>query len=556
MSELTELIVPQAETRPASKAGRLTNWIGFWTVIGLALGGVGLIQAMWLPVSVLPGVYPGINLTNLMLIGLAGMLLVLLTVWTMGRLAGREAPDYYFGTRVIHPPLGFAFSWTLLIGGGLFIGFLASMFSRLILPDLANLLGNVLGIYDLQVFAGALNNPQVMVYLGTGLIFTAFILSILSPQAIRRIIGWGVGISIAGWLVLLGQFAALPQDRFSQLFDRIFGGNSHSLHLNLAFQLGMKARGETLPEMVAIGLIIGLSGFFALGLPVWMSGELRTDRRNIVPAGLLALMVAGFLSVAAVDLVQRTISWQFLAAESFLRLKGITGEGGVVLPMPVSTPGGGSSTGILRGIILPWLPFYAAVVQPNPFVLFFLAVVWIVMFVLVVQVYMISLSRILKAWADDHLMPEWVGLVHAQQHSPLFALLLVTIIALPVVIDGAQANWIGNHYNFSLFVAFGLLLPVLAMIKNPYHFLAQGEDRPSRGWVRFLGVTTLLLLITSITLPYVFQVKILPVDWQSAVLLAIVFLSGLFWFIGRWLYLKQRGIDLMAIYKKPLEKSQ
>lgn len=556
MSELTELIAPQAETRPASKAGRFTNWIGFWTVIGLALAGVGLVQAVWLPVSVLPGVYPGINLTNVMLIGLAGMLFVLLTVWTMGRLVGREAPDYYFGTRVIHPPLGFAFSWTFLIGGGLFIGFLASMFARLILPDLANLLGNVLGIYDLQVFAAALNNPQVMVYIGSGLIFTAFIFSILSPRAIRSIIGWGAGISIAGWLVILGQFASVPQNRFSDLFDRIFGAGSHSLHLNLAFQLGMKAQGETLPEMIAIGLIIGLSGFFALGLPVWMSGELRTERRNIVPAGLLALIVAGFLGIAVVALVERTISWQFLAAESFLRLKGITGEGGVVLPMPVSTPGGGSSTGVLRGIVLPWLPFYAAVVQPNPFVLFFLTVIWVVMFVLVVQVYMITLSRILKAWADDRLMPEWVGLVHARQHSPLFALLLVTMIALLVVIDVAQANWIGNHYNFALFVAFGLLLPVLAMIKNPYHFLAEGEDRPSRGWVRFLGITTLLILIAAIILPYVFQVNILPVDGQSAVLLAIVFVSGLIWFIGRRLYLKQRGIDLMGVYKKPAEKSQ
>jgi len=224
--------------------------------------------------------------------------------------------------------------------------------------------------------------------------------------------------------------------------------------------------------------------------------------------------------------------------------------------MPVSTPGGGSSTGVLRGIVLPWLPFYAAVVQPNPLLLFFLTVIWVMMFVLVVQVYMISLSRILKAWADDRLMPEWVGLVHARQHSPLFALLLVTMIALLVVIDAAQANWIGNHYNFALFVAFGLLLPVLAMIKNPYHFLAEGEDRPSRGWVCFLGGTTLLILIAAISLPYVFQVNILPVDGQSAVLLAIVFVSGLIWFIGRRLYLKQRGIDLMAFFKKLPEKSQ
>ncbi len=555
MSELTELIAPQSESRPTSKVGTFTNWIGFWTVISLTVAGVCLVQATWLPISILPGVYPGINITNIMLIGLGGMLVMLLTIWTMGRLTGREAPDYWFGTRVIHPLLGFAFSWTFLIGGAFFIGFLASAFARLILPDLANVLGNVLKIYDLQVFANSLQNPQVMVYLGSGLIFVAFILSILSPSAIRHILGWGAGLSILGWLIVLGQFAAVTQNRFSEFFDGIFGAGSHALHINLAFQLGMKAQGETLPEMIAIGLMISLLGFFALGLPVWMSGELQTHRRNLVPAGLLGLITVGFLLIVAIGLVERSISWQFLAAESFLRLKGITGEGGVVLPMPVSTPGG-SSTGVLRGIVLPWLPFYAAVVQSNPIVLFFLAVVWVVMFVLVVQVYLLAMSRILKAWADDRVVPEWIGLVHARQHSPLFALLIVTVIALVVVIDAAQANWIGNHFNFALFVAFGLFLPVLALIKNPYYFNADEEDRPSKGWVRFLGGATLLVLLATIVLPYVFQVKILPVDWQSAVLLAGVFISGLLWFGGRWLYLKRRGMDLMVIYKAHKDKHQ
>ncbi|MCX7976064.1 MAG: hypothetical protein N2646_03225, partial [Bellilinea sp.] len=402
----------------------------------------------------------------------------------------------------------------------------------------------------------ALQNPQVMVYLASGLIFTAFILSILPPLVIRRILGWGAGLSILGWLIILGQFAAVTPNRFSEFFDRIFGSGSHSLHINLAFQLGMKAQGETLPEMIAIGLMIGLMGFFALGLPVWMSGELRTHRRNLVPAGLLALVAAGFLLVAAVALLERTISWQFLAAESFLRLKGISGEGGVVLPMPVSTPGGGSSTGVLRGIVLPWLPFYAAIIQSNPFVLFFLSVIWILMFILVVKVFLLSLSRILKAWADDGLVPEWIGLVHARQHCPLFALLMVTVIALVVVIDSAQANWIGSHFNFGLFVAFGLLLPVLALVKNPYNFLDDDEERPSKGWVRFLGVMTILVLLTAIILPIVFQVNILPVDWQSLALLGGVFVSGLAWFGGRWLYLRRRGVDLMAFYRKPREKNQ
>ncbi len=556
MSETTQLITPQVETKTTGKAGSLAHWIGFGTLLGMAIAGVGLIQAVWLPISVLPGIYPGIPITTIMLIGIAGMLVVLLTVFSMGRLVGREAPDYYFSTRLINPILGFAFSWTFLIGGSLFIGFLASTFAHLILPDLINMLGNVLGIYDLQVFARALQNPQVMVYLASGLIFVAFIFSILDPRTIRAILGWGAGLSVLSWLVMLGRFAGVPSNRFSEFFDRVFGAGSHSLHVNLAFQLGMKAQGETLPVIITIGLMIGMMGLFGLGLPVWMSGELRTDRRNLVPAGLLGLVISGFFLVAIAVLVEKVVSWQFLAAESFLRMKGITGEGGVVLPMPVSTPEGGSSSGVLRGIVLPWLPFYYAVMQPRPVVLFFMSLVWIVMFVLTVQVYMVALSRVFKAWAGDGIMPEWMGLVHARQHSPLFALLGVTVIALVVVLDSAQANWIGSHFNYPLFLAFSLLLPVLAMIKDPLYFSAKSEERLSRGWVRFSGVLTLLLLLATIILPYVFQVKILPVDWQSGLLLVIVFLSGVLWFIGRRVYLKQRGHDLMSGFRQRREINQ
>ncbi len=550
MSELADTLTSRVESRGAAGTGKLTPWLNLFGILSLSFAGIGLIQATWLPISVLPGQYPGINLTLVVGIGLAAAAILVLTLMNMGTLVGRCAPDYVFASRVIHPMLGFAFSWTFLIGGGLFIGTLVSLIPRLLLPDLMSMLGSVLQIYDLQVFAANLQNPQVIVYIGSALVLSAFTLAILAPRAIQTVMWVGGAFSIAGWAALMWQFASIRGGQFSQYFDRIYGEGAHGLHLNLAFQLGMKPQGESALTMIVIGAIVGISAFFGIALPALMAAEKNTQRNGTVTAGLLALLLGGFLILAVVVLVERTVSWQFLAAESFLRVKGVTGEGGVVLPMPVASPGG-TSTGVLRGMVLPWLPFYAAVLRASPVLLFFTAVAWLVMLVLLVQVYLLSFSRVLKAWAQDGAAPRWLGFVHPRQHSPLIALLVMAVIALVGLVDGAQTAWLQVNFNFPLFIAFSQLLAVTALILKPSRFQqAQDGTNPKHlTWARLMAGVALALLLGVIILPFVLKINLLPTGWGSLGLLAGAFITGLLWFILRRAYLKRRGIDLMAAYR-------
>lgn len=549
MSELAETLTSRAESRQATATGKLSTWLSLVGILSLSFIGVGLIQATWLPISVLPGQYPGINLTLTVGVGLAAAAILVLTIMNMGALVGRSAPDYVLSSRVIHPMLGFAFSWTFLIGGGLFIGTIASQIPRLLLPDLVSMLGSVLKIYDLQVLAANLQNPQVIVYIGSGLVLLAFTLSILAPRVIQTILRAGVVLSIVGWSVLMWQFSSVRGGQFSQYFDQIYGEGAHGLHLNLAFQLGMKPQGESTLVLLVIGAIIGISAFFGIALPALMAAEKNTQRNGLVTGGFLALLLGGFLILAVVIQVERTISWQFLAADSFLRLKGVTGEGGVVLPMPVASPSG-ASTGVLRGMVLPWLPFYGAVLRPSPVLLFFTGVVWLVMLVMLVQVYVLSFSRILKAWAQDGVAPAWLGFVHPRQHSPLIALLVISVIALIGVVDGAQAAWLQANFNFPMFIAFSQLLPVAALILKPDRFLqTEGGVSQRLTWVRLMAGLALVLLLGVIVLPFILEINLLPIGWGAVGLLAGAFFTGLTWFILRRAYLKRRGIDLTEAYR-------
>ncbi|MEW6650359.1 MAG: hypothetical protein AB1453_09230 [Chloroflexota bacterium] len=551
MSEAAETLTSRVESRRSVGAGKLLPWLNLFGIMTLSFAGVGLIQAVWLPISVLPGQYPGINLTLVMGIGLAAAALLVLTLMRMGTLVGRPAPDYVLASRVVNPLLGFAFSWTFLIGGGLFVGSLTSLIPRLFLPDMANMLGSVLQMYDLQVFSAAVQNPQLIVYVGSGLVLIAFALSILSPRTIQTLFWVGGGLSIVGWAGLLWSFSSVAGGQFSQYFDRIYGAGAYGLHLDLAFQLGMNSQSVPVLTLLMIGALVGISAFFGIALPAFMAGEKNTQHGGMVTGGFLVLLIGGFLILSMVMLVERTISWQFLAAESFLRLKGVSGEGGVVLPVMAASPGDAGS-GVLRGIVLPWLPFYGAVLRTNPFFLFFSAAVWLVMLVMLLQVYILSLSRIIKAWAQDGAVPEWMGFVHTRQQSPLIALLFVSAIALVVVVDGAQAAWLQATFNFPLFVAFSQLLPVIALvIIKPSYFSKIGDNSSESysTWFRLLAVLTLILLLGVIILSFVLEINLLPTGWGTVGLLAGTFIAGLLWFMLRRAYLKRRGIDLMQAYK-------
>ncbi len=89
-------------------------------------------------------------------------------------------------------------------------------------------------------------------------------------------------------------------------------------------------------------------------------------------------------------------------------------------PTPIPCRGSPSTRpSSIRTIILLWI----------------VAIAWVYTLINLAQTYFFYCSRIIFAWSFDRLIPEKVCYIHPTLHSPIVAILIITLIAEVGVID-------------------------------------------------------------------------------------------------------------------------
>ena len=208
------------------------------------------------------------------------------------------------------------------------------------------------------------------------------------------------------------------------------------------------------------------------------------------------------------------------------------------------------------GLTMPWIIFYSAILQPSLPLILIVAFAWIYTLINLVQTYFFYTSRIILAWADDHLMPKGIAYVHPQLRSPLVTLLIVAIIAEIGVVDAAQGGAIGSQLNFVFFAVITQLVAVVAMILFP--FLKPDWFAKAPRLVRLkvgklpvitlVGSITLLYLLWLITSSFLYPVVAGPIRPASLIILVVFLGSGLIWYFLRMRQLKRDGVDMKAVF--------
>jgi amino acid transporter len=117
---------------------------------------------------------------------------------------------------------------------------------------------------------------------------------------------------------------------------------------------------------------------------------------------------------------------------------------------------------------MPWITFYAAILNPNILLLWIVAIAWIYTLINLAQTYFFYCSRIIFAWSFDRLIPEKVCYIHPTLNSPIVAILIIALIAEIGVIDAATGGVMGAQLNFVFFAVCTQLIPVLAMTIFPF----------------------------------------------------------------------------------------
>ncbi len=309
------------------------------------------------------------------------------------------------------------------------------------------------------------------------------------------------------------------------------GDGSYFRHLADASRMGMQVDSSSQTAIMA-GLLLCLGLFSGSLNPVSIAGEVQAPQKNLMKGSLAALFLSFAVFSLAALLLGRLMPPEWLAAESYLH----------------QMPG-------YSGLAMPWLPFYAAVLFPDPLVASLVGVLWLFGIFNMVHAFLYTSSRVILAWVDDRIFPAQAGFIHPGLKSPLIAILLVCILAEVGILDTALGGRILSGFASFLFMSVGLFLPVLGITLFPLRKKEWVHSAPRIVQIK-LGPVPLISILGGITLVYLvwmtgtnFWTQFPGEMRLPAVLIFLaVFFSGLLWFFGRRNYLLSKGNNIDQVF--------
>lgn len=487
--------------------------MGVFSVLVFTVATIGLSFSGLTPFASLAGLFPGTDLALVSTVAMLACLMPAITYALIGAAVKQDAADYILASRVVSPALAFAFSWTLVIFGGLGVGVLIAAAGQVILPVYMRSIAVIAGAPGMLLSADFLSSPDGVSIVGSTGVALAFLISILPPKVNLRFFQVGFFLLILSWVLLIVMLA-FPIVSFGVSWDRFMGEGVYASQLAAANAAGMQSPSGPYP-LLAAGLMGAMWIFFGFQSPAWVAGQVEKPEKSLLPGSLLALLLAWAAVGAAAVFLQRQVSSDWLSAQSFLAMNGEA--------------------------TMPYLNLYAAVLRPDPLLISILGLAWLVALLNMAQAYLAFTSRIMVAWGREGLLPETIGYHHPQLKSPMVAVLIVAILAqvgVWLVARGTLPILGGLYVVF--FAVFVQVLPMLAAFLAPFTRRAWfgSLGRPataSLGPVPLISITAFFSLVIlggvlaySLTSPAFVRPAI-----ESLLLLAGLVAAGLLYYVLR-----------------------
>ncbi|MGH9463546.1 MAG: hypothetical protein ACRD1X_20270 [Vicinamibacteria bacterium] len=214
---------------------------------------------------------------------------------------------------------------------------------------------------------------------------------------------------------------------------------------------------------------------------------------------------------------------------------------------------------------MPWITFYAAILQPKPWLLFIVAFGWIFTLINLVQTYFYYSSRIVLSWALDRVVPSWITALGSRSGSPVRAIWISAALALVGLYDASTGGPLGTQLTFVFFAVSTQLVAVTCLVFLPKWNPALYRAMPAAFRRRILGAP-IIVVVSTVSLLYLLWMIVASFVYpavgvarpQSTLLLLLAMLgSGIVWFYAiRFYRLRKEGIDILATYRLPVTTAE
>lgn len=415
----------------------------------------------------------------------------------------RAGGSYVYASRGLNPYLGFVASFSQWFGLSIVIGVIAYVTVPFI-RDVCIGLG-------WSEFATMLEIGWIRVSLALALLWTFVLINIKGAKSYERTLLPMMFLMFAlGTIVIVAGFSFDTDDFLSALKakeGRVFLPNE-TIQFDWRVFLSAAA--------LLFSSFIGFDSIAQAG------GEAKNPTKSLPKAILLAIIGVGVFYFLFATAVYHTVPWSFVAEEA-LR-KDISAPGLLSYVLPASL-----GVAILVGAAI-------ALINDLPAML-------------------LSVSRLMFAWAEDGIFPEVISKVHPKLHTPHIALFVAGLMA--------SIGVLGSHYagDFflgidimvtSMMVNFLLMCITLISLKKINPQLAKEiKIIQNRKVQLFIGWSGVLLLLGFLSIHTYKDLTSNASAWyfhSTPIWLIVMSLASIL-FVYKWKQLKAKGVDLTNQFK-------
>jgi basic amino acid/polyamine antiporter, APA family len=356
--------------------------------------------------------FPDANVLAALWISLIPVLSLYIVYALLTAAMPRAGGDYVFIGRILHPAVGFAANWTMVIWNIIAFGVWGTYTVTLgIAPGLASI-GLVTGSKSLTDAAQSLaTNPTAAFITGTALVL---ILAVILTRGLRVTkTYWNIAVTVGIVGLIVGMLPLLFSDQasFKSAFDKAAGAGAFASVLASGRASGVLPLPPVALGATLLAVAMAASGISGATWSTYTAGELKQGRSvfrqlatMIIPLGLM--MVFWTLIPLLVDKV---------AGHDF------------VIALNAASAGG---TSPLKGVGFP-LPFhvvFGSILSGNAVIATIIAIGNVAWFLALMPAFVMMFIRCLFAWSFDGLMPRFLADVDTRTGVPLKATVFVLIL--------------------------------------------------------------------------------------------------------------------------------
>ncbi len=390
----------------ARQATGLVREIGISSNVALNISFISLPLAA-LVATQAPFAFPGASIVLVVVLAAVLSIVPTLLYGWLGTTMPRSGGDYVFVSRIMNPVIGFAANFNITMWYVLVASQFASLLAPFGLSAALATIGAGTGNQTLVDWSATVAGKGWQFGLGAAaLVLTAVLVSV-SLRVWTRIFMLLFLLSMVGVAIAVLLMIIHGRGDFQSSLTRF--GTSYGGIIQAARKAGYTGGGTfSLKQTVAAANLAFASFGYAI-VTTYAGGEVRSPRRTLLRALLLALAISFVVVLVMMVLAARTLGQDFLGSVTYLSN---------VDPAhyPLAAP--------------PFYFLFAAMLTKSSLLIIVMAISFALAFFVGQPATFLIATRSLFAWSFDRILPDKVSSVNERTHSPLIANTIVLVLSV------------------------------------------------------------------------------------------------------------------------------